>query len=210
MKLWMKVTAAVGAVLVGAWLVSTVLGLVASQAEQKRSREELIEDFEKQLAEVRADGQANEAALAAANAQLVRLGEEPIEAPPVAVSPQQGPMGPGGPPGPRGPRGPGCVEQLGLEPCQGDDGASGPTGPTGTVGQTGAQGPEGKTGPAGPPGERGPDGPPGAPGAPGAEGRGITRTFCGEDGRWSITYTDGTTTDGGACRAVLTPNGERP
>jgi len=51
----------------------------------------------------------------------------------------------------------------------------------------------------------GPAGPAGPPGANGAEGRGITDAQCRDDGRWAITYTDGTTTDGGQCRATVVP-----
>lgn len=205
MKTWMKVIAAGAAVLVGAWLVATVLGLATSQAEQKRSRAELIESFEKQLAEVRADGQANRAALDAANAQLVRLGEEPVEAPPVDVSPQQGPMGPAGPPGPRGPS---CVEDLGLIPCRGDAGETGQPGDSGATGATGAQGAAGEAGPKGEPGPAGPQGDPGPAGPTGAAGRGVQSTVCGDDSHWHVTYTDGTTEDAGVCRVAPLPNGD--
>lgn len=43
----------------------------------------------------------------------------------------------------------------------------------------------------------------GAPGPPGeddADGRGISDLQCGEDGRWDVTYTDGSVEDGGVCR----------
>jgi len=63
----------------------------------------------------------------------------------------------------------------------------------------------GPMGPAGAdstvPGPEGPAGPPGEP------GRGITSAFCGDDRRWLITYTDGTTADGGACRESALPPG---
>lgn len=209
MKVWMKVIAAGAAVLVGAWLVATVLGLAASQAEQKRSRAELIESFEKQLADVRADGQANQAALEAANAQLIRLGEQPVEAPPVAVSPRQGPIGPVGP---TGPRGPGCVEELGIKPCQGDAGADGTNGTDGTNGADSSI-----PGPRGPgcveevglekcKGDKGE--PSTVPGPQGPAGRGIQSQVCGDDGRWHVTYTDGTTEDAGVCRVDPLPNGD--
>jgi hypothetical protein len=51
----------------------------------------------------------------------------------------------------------------------------------------------------------GPTGPPGPAGANGADGRGIQSAFCGDDARWVITYTDGTTSDGGACRTTFIP-----
>lgn len=65
-----------------------------------------------------------------------------------------------------------CVAELGLEACRG---------------------PKGDTGEKGEPGKDGKDG------APGADGRGITDTHCGDDGRWLVTYSDGTTSDGGSC-----------
>jgi len=51
----------------------------------------------------------------------------------------------------------------------------------------------------------GPAGPPGPAGANGADGRGIQSAFCGDDARWVITYTDGTTSDGGVCRTSVIP-----
>jgi hypothetical protein len=48
----------------------------------------------------------------------------------------------------------------------------------------------------------GPEGPQGVQGEP---GRGIADTQCRDDGRWAVTYTDGTTTDGGVCRSELGP-----
>jgi hypothetical protein len=61
----------------------------------------------------------------------------------------------------------------------------------------------GPMGPAGAdstvPGPEGPAGPPGEP------GRGLQSQFCGDDRRWLITYTDGTTADGGICRESPIP-----
>lgn len=58
----------------------------------------------------------------------------------------------------------------------------------------------GPMGPAGAdstvPGPEGPAGPP---------GRGLQSQFCGDDRRWLITYTDGTTADGGVCREAIVP-----
>ena len=51
----------------------------------------------------------------------------------------------------------------------------------------------------------GPAGPVGPAGANGADGRGIQSAFCGDDARWVITYTDGTISDGGACRTTFIP-----
>lgn len=72
----------------------------------------------------------------------------------------------------------------------------GPQGEPGVPGQQGATGPKGDTGPTGADGQPGPAGPQGEP------GRSITDAQCGDDGRWSITYSDGATSDGGTCRAV--------
>lgn len=46
---------------------------------------------------------------------------------------------------------------------------------------------------------------PGPAGPQGEPGRGITSAFCGDDRRWTITYTDGTTADGGVCRESPIP-----
>jgi hypothetical protein len=40
------------------------------------------------------------------------------------------------------------------------------------------------------------------PGPGGPQGRGLQSQYCGDDGRWLITYTDGATSDGGPCRAT--------
>jgi len=54
----------------------------------------------------------------------------------------------------------------------------------------------------------GPEGPQGVQGEP---GRGVADTQCRDDGRWAVTYTDGTTTDGGVCRTEPGPPiGVRP
>ena len=58
-------------------------------------------------------------------------------------------------------------------------------------------------GPAGPPGAD--SSVPGPQGVQGEPGRGIQSAMCGDDGRWTITYTDGTTADGGVCRETITP-----
>lgn len=46
---------------------------------------------------------------------------------------------------------------------------------------------------------------PGPSGPQGEAGRGIQSAFCGDDGRWLITYTDGESADGGECRAKVGP-----
>jgi len=105
-----------------------------------------------------------------------------------------------GPPGPLGPVGP--------KGDTGDDGVAGlsfqgPVGPPGPAGEPGLTGPAGADstvpGPAGPPGADGATGP---AGASGADGRSITDAQCRDDGRWAISWSDGTTTDGGNCRAT--------
>jgi len=92
--------------------------------------------------------------------------------------------------GPAGPAGPPPTAEVVLAAVQqvcADNACVGPMGPAGAVG------------PAGPPGVDG------APGVNGADGRGITDAQCRDDGRWAISYTDGTTTDGGNCRATIGP-----
>lgn len=127
-----------------------------------------------------------------------------------------GPMGPRGAdstvPGPKGDKGdPGDDGLAGLtvEGPPGDDSnIPGPPGPQGAPGKDstvpGPPGPQGEPGPAGAdstvPGPTGPAGPPGPAGGPGSEGRGITDAQCRDNGRWAISWTDGTTTDGGVCR----------
>jgi hypothetical protein len=111
-----------------------------------------------------------------------------------------------GPPGPPGPLGP-----VGPKGDVGDDGVAGlsfqgPVGPPGPAGEPGLVGPAGADstvpGPAGPPGA---DGAPGPAGPPGADGRSITDAQCLDNGRWAISWSDGTTTDGGQCRETITP-----
>lgn len=104
-----------------------------------------------------------------------------------------GPVGPVGPPGAAGPAGePGPV---------GPPGSQGPPGPPGLNGADGVDGLNGAPGAdstvPGPPGADGATGPQGPKGDP---GRGITSAYCGADGRWLMTYTDGGVADGGACR----------
>jgi len=134
----------------------------------------------------------------------------------------QGPSGPAGPVGPVGPKGDqGIRGLLGLEGTDGEPGTAGAAGSPGLPGADGAPGPAGPAGPSGPPGPPGPQGEPGPagadsstpgpagpqgePGPAGADGRGIASAMCGEDGRWTITYTDGTASDGGQCRTTIAP-----
>jgi hypothetical protein len=140
----------------GAWLVGkvTTLGEENHRFEQ-RDRQSL--DDRRDLRE-RLDRE--EAALAALAEQLRQLGEEPVVEP---VDPP--PLGQLIPiPGPRGLS---CIEEIGLQPCRGDQGrtgSAGAAGDPGAPGQQGAQGAQGEPGPQGPQGERGPDGPAGPSG----------------------------------------------
>lgn len=109
---------------------------------------------------------------------------------------ERGPLGPVGPKGDKGDLGDDGVAGLGFQGPAGADGAPGPVGPPG---------PAGEPGPAGADGAPGPAGEPGPPGPAGGEGRGISDAQCLDNGRWAITYTDGTTSDGGVCRATITP-----
>lgn len=120
-------------------------------------------------------------------------------------------------PGATGARGPGptfaqvleAVRQLidgaVLNACGGS--CNGTDGKDSTV-----AGPKGDTvtGPAGKDGKDGADstvpGPVGPAGADGKDGRGITDATCSDDGRWTVLYTDGTTSDGGVCRVALIPD----
>ena len=129
-----------------------------------------------------------------------------------------GPVGPQGPPGPAGPPGEDGLDGeqglvgpqglIGAPGLDGDDGSRGPAGPQGEMGPVGPQGEAGPAGPPGAPGAAGPAGPAGPAGEPGADGRGITDLQCTDAARWVVTWTDGTTTDAGACRADLIPDPE--
>lgn len=128
--------------------------------------------------------------------QVRDLGEDPV----VPTSPVNSPTILPGPRGEQGLRGllglPGVPGAAGRD---GATGATGATGETGAAGSTGAQGATGATGPQGPAGPAGERGPAGADGAP---GRGISDVQC-SDGRWIVTYTDGTTSDAGDCQPAL-------
>lgn len=146
---------------------------------------------------------------------------EAVQAQPTEAIP--GPKGDKGSDGERGPRGfpgmdgkdstvPGPIGRPGID---GDDGVAGLSvqGPAGTdsnvPGPQGIQGEPGLPGKDGAdstvPGPAGADGAPGPAGANGADGRGVQSAMCGDDGRWTITYTDGTTSDGGVCRTDPAP-----
>lgn len=120
-----------------------------------------------------------------------------------------GPKGDKGNTGERGERGERGFPGLpGLKGDKGDKGnvglnAQGIPGLNGSPGKDGAPGAKGEPGLNGEPGKDGGDGAPGTPGADGAKGdpgRGVDSAYCGDDAHWLITYTDGTTSDGGVCR----------
>jgi len=111
-----------------------------------------------------------------------------------------------GPPGPPGADGrdstvagpPGPAGSNGVDGAAGlDSTIPGPPGPPGPAGADGAPGADSTV--PGPPGETGPAGP------QGEQGRGIATAYCGDDGRWTITYTDGAASDGGQCRETIKP-----
>ena len=117
------------------------------------------------------------------------------------VAGEKGPPGPLGPVGPKGDVGDDGVAGLSFQ------GPPGPAGADSTV--PGPPGPQGEPGAdstvPGPQGEPGPAGPAGPAGANGTDGRGIADTQCLDNGRWAVTYTDGTTQDGGVCRTEPGP-----
>lgn len=130
--------------------------------------------------------------------QIRDLGEDPV----VSTSPVAGPTFIPGPQGERGLRGLiGLPGAPGAEGAAGATGATGATGADGSQGATGATGPQGATGATGATGAQGERGP---AGQDGKDGRGIKSATC-TDGRWTITYTDDTTSDGGDCTASLLP-----
>ena len=54
------------------------------------------------------------------------------------------------------------------------------------------------------------DGKDGTNGTDGKDGRSITSTQCGDDGRWIVTYSDGTNEDAGTCHATPTEPAHGP
>lgn len=165
MKRGLKWAAVALVVLVGAWMVTSVLTLAANQRESIEDRERLANS----VLEL-------QAALEDANRKLAQLGQAPVATPDVpevdepVVGPagERGPMGLTGPQGERGPAGPpGPAGSPGPQGVPGEDGRPGEVGPPGPVGPAG---PRGEPGPAGPRGEQGPKGEPGDPGPAGPQG----------------------------------------
>jgi hypothetical protein len=182
---------------------------VAQAQEKKEIAQDLTDAFDCKAVNGKSD----------AVTQACKRAETAAAEPPVGPQGVQGIQGVQGPPGRDG--------------VDGRDGAPGPSGPPGPAGKDGAAGADSTVpGPAGQngvdgapgadstvPGPAGPPGPQGEPGAAGADstvpgpagvqgpqgepGRGIASAYCGDDGRWLITYTDGTTQDGGQCRTKV-------
>jgi hypothetical protein len=168
MKRWVKGLAIAAAMVVGAWLIGTILTVATGQQESQRDRDNLHE----QIDELQARDAIQSAALEEANRRLEAAGEVPVEEPVV-----EDPVAPEGIaliPGPRGPRGFSCIEDIGLPACRGSKGAPGKDstrpGPEGEAGQDGAPGPQGPQGPMGPEGPRGEKGDPGRDGMDGKDG----------------------------------------
>lgn len=173
---------------------------------QQQEKQDLAEEFD--AACKSADFQQT-----AAGSNICEKAEQVASEPGAVLA---GPQGIQGVPGPRG--------EQGFPGPAGPQGEPGPTGATGPVGGVGAAGPDGVPGVNGVPGPPGPPGPQGVPGEPGSDGadstvpgpagpagpqgdpgRGISSTYCGDDGRWTITYTDGGVQDAGACREPNKP-----
>lgn len=156
-----------------------------------------------------ADLDQQTAATAALADQVESLGEEPVVEPEEASRSILVPV-----PGPRGP-GPAVSQILAAIStyCAANDDCKGPAGSDGEAGADGADSTiAGPPGPAGKDGANGKDstvpgpaGPTGPAGSTGDDGRGIQSAQCGDDGRWTITYTDGASEDAGQCRATLLP-----
>lgn len=182
-----------GAAFLIALFVAVLLGSVWAVLWLANENDTLDERDRQSLAdreELRRDLTAEQAAREALEQQIRSLGEKPVldpeDVPPdtdVIVVP-----------GPKGDRGESCIEEIGYPRCRGtagDDGSNGTSGADGEDGADGAPGPKGDPGPAGADGKDGVDG---------QDGRGLEDAQCGDDGRWILTWTDGTTSDGGSCR----------
>lgn len=192
--------------IMGAAIVLMVLGaivLVSLNNAQLRAENQ----------DMYADLQASQENAQSLYEQLLAEGVEPEGEPPAEVAP--------GPAGQKGDRGlPGQDGEDGTDSTvPGPPGVPGRDGQDSTVpGPAGAQGRDGKdstvpgpAGPAGPAGKDGadsttpgPQGEQGPAGPAGADGRGIESLYCEDTtGRWTVTYTDSTTADAGACRTPL-------
>lgn len=189
------------AIAVGFALMGVLLAVALSQGADNASD---LEHEQAQRARVEQKLLEQEAASAALAEQLRQLGQQPAVEPDHPPEPGQVVVVPG----PQGERGASCIEEIGYPRCRGaagdDSTIPGPAGDDSTV-----PGPKGEKGDTGERGPEGPAGPAGAPGAPGADGRGITDAHCGDDGRWTLSWSDGTTSDGGLCRVAPGNSGEK-
>lgn len=144
---------------------------------------------------------------------LCAKAEAVLKDPTQAIAPPKGDKGNPGERGERGERGfPGLPGAKGDKGDRGDRGvegreALGLPGQTGTAGKDGAMGPVGPAGEPGIPGAQGEQGVPGEPGKDGVngvdgkDGRSLNDMQCGDNGRWTAYWSDGTTSDSGMCRA---------
>lgn len=176
---------------------------IDSGADDRTELRQRLEQQEKETAEIRADGQANEAALKEVNKRCDRAsGCTPVAPPPpVAVDDGQvitipGPAGVDGRVGQTGPRGP-----RGFTGIDGDDSTI-----PGTDGQPGPPGADGAPGPAGPAGQ---DGAPGIDGKDGAAGTARPGTYACPAGEYVTGFTITETGDVAltCAPAALLPNG---
>lgn len=208
MKPWIRWTVGILAILIGAWALAALLGVLAAQSESQDDRRRLNAEVDELSALVSAlndQALANKAALREANRRLREAGQEPVEVPETDEALDGVP----GPPGERGERGPaGSKGERGEQGNPGDDGIGRPgeQGAQGAPGEPGPQGPQGEPGPQGPKGDAGPAGPQG----PAGPGIAAGSYICGDG-----SYMTGFTVDGSgsvtiACRPLpSSPSPER-
>lgn len=166
--------------------------LLAGQEASRADRNELRSRLDE--ADVQADRDA--AALKALARQVRRSGEVPVVDPEDLPDADDDVVVIEGPRGPRGFIGPvGPAAKPGRDGVDGEPGSAGTDGAPGTQGEPGTPGSQGAQGPAGADGKTG---------SPGRDGRGVQSTICTE-GRWVVTYTDGTSEDAGPCWPPVIP-----
>ena len=199
MKKTLKIGAFIAAVLVGAWLLSSMLHLIADAEQFQNNDEASIAE----RVELRDDLEQNEAAVQLLTDQLESLGQEPVVEPPSSTTPTIAP----------GSNTPSVdllrsLVRFAVESACGGPSCVGPVGPPSTTpGPPGTNGNDGRNG-----ADSTVPGPQGPVGAPGTNGRGITSgPTCQADGSWSTTYTDGSVeTQPGPCRFIPAPDAEQP
>lgn len=199
-----KATLRRGAALLITLLVAVLLGSVWAVLWLANENDTLNERDRQSLADredLRNDLTAEQAAREALEQQIRGLGEKPVLDPEDVPADTDVIVVPG-PRGDKGERGESCIEEIGYPRCRGAAGDDGSSGTPGEAGQDGADGAPGPKGDKGDPGVDGKDG------TNGTDGRGIANLQCGDDGRWTVTYTDGTTADAGLCRVAPGNSGE--